>query len=110
MIDRAQMLKGLLDGCILEIIARGPSYGYQITMDLNAAGFTELHEGSVYPVLIRLHKKGYLISQMRKSDLGPKRKYFEITEEGRTYLAAFKSLWSEISETVEMIMKGGRNE
>ena len=57
MFDRAQLLKGILEGSILKIISQGETYGYEITNDLNKAGFIELSEGSVYLVLIRLEKK-----------------------------------------------------
>ena len=107
MIDRAQLLKGLLAGCILKIIARGETYGYQITSDLNKSGFVELNEGSVYPVLIRLEKKGLVIAETKKSSLGPQRKYFRITPEGEAYLMSFAELWGEISSVVNGILKGG---
>jgi len=106
MIDKAQMLKGLLDGCILEIIAREETYGYKITEMLNDYGFNELNEGSVYPVLIRLEKKGYVISESKASPFGPKRKYFNLSKTGTEFLQAFKLLWSDISSTVNTIMKG----
>lgn len=105
--DKAQLLKGLLEGCILQIIAREETYGYAITMALNTYGFNDLSEGSVYPVLMRLEKKGLVITESRKSDLGPKRKYFRLSTEGESYLAEFKDLWQDISTTVNQIMKGG---
>ncbi|SHI50039.1 transcriptional regulator, PadR family [Dethiosulfatibacter aminovorans DSM 17477] len=107
MVDRAQLLKGLLEGCILEIIQREETYGYKITSDLNDSGFKDLNEGSVYPVLIRLEKKGYIVSESKKSPLGPKRKYFTITDEGRGFLKSFKAVWKDISKVVDNIMKGG---
>lgn len=107
MIDRAQLLKGLLEGCILKIIAHGETYGYQITSDLNSSGFIELNEGSVYPVLIRLEKKGLVVSETKKSSLGPRRKYFRMTPEGEAYLKSFAQLWDEISSVVNEILKGG---
>jgi PadR family transcriptional regulator, regulatory protein PadR len=110
MIDRAQILKGLLEGVILEIIARGPTYGYEITMLLNDKGFHDLSEGSVYPVLIRLSKKGLLETEMRKSSLGPKRKYFNITKEGQRYLTEFVYIWHGISSAVNGILEGVTHE
>jgi len=106
MIDQAQLLKGLLEGCILEIISRGETYGYQITEDLNQFGLKSLNEGSVYPVLIRLQKKGLLYSESKASPLGPKRKYFFLTDEGQVYLEAFKEVWKDLSGVVTTIMKG----
>ena len=108
-IDKAQLLKGLLEGCILQIIRKEESYGYAITEALQSFGFTDLNEGSVYPVLIRLEKKGMITGESRKSDLGPKRKYFQISSLGREYLEDFKNLWDDVSLTVNTIMKGGEN-
>lgn len=108
--EKAQMLKGLLEGCILEIISKEETYGYVITEMLNSYGFDELNEGSVYPVLIRLEKKGYVNSETRKSDVGPRRKYFTISQEGEAFLAAFKRLWIDISGTVDKIMEGDQSE
>lgn len=110
MIDQAQILKGLLEGCILEVISRGETYGYQITEDLNQMGLPNLNEGSVYPVLIRLQKKGLVASESKKSPLGPKRKYFSLTEEGKAYLASFKTIWFELSEVISQLMKGEKHE
>lgn len=107
MIDRAQLLKGLLEGCILKIIAQDETYGYQITSELNKSGFLDLNEGSVYPVLIRLEKKGLVDSEIKKSSLGPRRKYFKMTSEGEAYLKSFTQLWDEISSVVDGILKGG---
>lgn len=100
------MLKGLLEGCILEIISRGETYGYKITEDLNQLGFTDLNEGSVYPVLMRLQKKNYVSTTMKKSSLGPKRKYFEMTPLGKEFLDQYKDTWFKISDVVNRILKG----
>jgi PadR family transcriptional regulator PadR len=107
MISRSQMLKGLLEGCILEIISHGETYGYEITEQLNSVGFKNLNEGSVYPVLIRLEKKNYVTSLSKDSPLGPKRKYFYINEAGLLFLTSFKEEWKEISGVVTTILKGG---
>ncbi len=108
--DKAQLLKGLLEGCILEVISQEETYGYAITEQLNEQGFTDLNEGSVYPVLIRLSKKGLVTSQSRKSELGPRRKYFQITDAGIEALSNFRNNWLEVSSTVNTILKGGGND
>ena len=107
MVDRAQILKGLLDGCILKVVSQGEAYGYRITSDLNASGFRELNEGSVYPSLLRLEKKGLVSAETKKSSIGPSRKYYSLTQEGESFLNEFSTIWSEVSETVGRIMKGG---
>ncbi|AIK37346.1 transcriptional regulator PadR-like family protein [Bacillus pseudomycoides] len=59
-----EMLKGSLEGCVLEIISRHETYGYEITRRLNELGFTEVVEGTVYTILVRLEKKK--LSEHRK--------------------------------------------
>lgn len=56
-----EMLKGVLEGCVLEIISRKETYGYEITRRLNALGFTDVVEGTVYTILIRLEKASWWI-------------------------------------------------
>ncbi len=107
MVDRAQILKGLLDGCILKVVSQGEAYGYRITGDLNASGFKELNEGSVYPSLLRLEKKGLICAETKKSSIGPSRKYYSLTADGERFLSEFAMIWVDIYETVERIMKGG---
>lgn len=99
------MLKGLLEGCILKIISADETYGYKITEALNAHGFTDLNEGSVYPVLMRLEKKGLINSVSKKSPKGPRRKYFSITIEGSQFLNEFNTLWQDVSTTVNQILE-----
>ncbi len=107
LLNKAQLLKGLLEGCILKIISQEETYGYVITEALNEYGFKDLNEGSIYPVLIRLEKKGYVTSESRKSELGPRRKYYKISPKGRDELESFGRLWEDISVTVNRILKGG---
>lgn len=103
--SKAQMLKGLLEGCILKVISAEETYGYKITEALNLYGFTDLNEGSVYPVLMRLEKNGLVSSESKKSPKGPRRKYFNITPEGTAFLHDFNTLWQDISKTVNQILE-----
>ena len=75
MID-SQMLKGVIDGVILKIIKDKRTYGYEIVEELKRKGFYNMTEGTVYPILLRLSKKGLIMGSYRKSDVGPKRKYY----------------------------------
>ena len=103
---KSQMLKGLLEGCVLQIISRGETYGYEITSVLTKNGFDFINEASVYTVLMRLSNKGLIDSETRKSLKGPKRKYFHITTEGQTFLNEFNSEWKSISKNITNILKG----
>lgn len=98
MANTTQILKGLLEGCILKIISEHETYGYEICERLISYGFQEVSEGSVYPILIRLEKKKLLYSKMNKSPLGPMRKYYYLTEDGRNELNEFITSWNQIKK------------
>lgn len=98
-----QLLKGVLDGCVLQIIAEKEIYGYELVQTLKQAGFTTIVGGTVYPLLQKLEKQELIKGELKPSPEGPDRKYFTITEAGEEYLAAFQLQWREIVETVERI-------
>lgn len=106
--DSTQMLKGILDGCILSIIEEGEIYGYELAEKLKSYGFTSFSEGTIYPLLLRMQKDGLLSSIQRKSTAGPKRKYYSLTQKGQDELAQFLIRWTEMKKSVETIInKGG---
>lgn len=107
MID-SQMLKGLIDGIILHIIKNKETYGYEIIEELKLNGFYNMTEGTVYPILTRLIKKGLILGTYRKSDIGPKRKYYYITDQGRDYLEAFYKSYDSLSQAMANILEKGR--
>lgn len=84
----SQMLKGTLEGCILAIIGRRETYGYEIAETLGSYGFGRIAEGTIYPLLLRLEKNGLVHTEYRASELGPKRKYYSLSEAGRRSLRA----------------------
>lgn len=98
--DTSQMLKGTLEGCILKIISASETYGYEISEKLKANGFPDISEGTIYPLLLRLEKNGCISATYKSSPLGPKRKYFTLTEEGHRELQAFWHRWLEIEKAV----------
>ena len=106
MANNAQMLKGLLEGCILKIVSDKETYGYEICEKLESYGFQEISEGSVYPILIRLEKRKLLYSVRRKSPLGPMRKYYYTTDEGQRELEAFILSWNEIKINIDNVLEG----
>lgn len=106
MANSTQILKGLLEGCILKIVSSHETYGYKICERLMAYGFKEISEGSVYPILIRLEKKKLLYSNMINSPLGPMRKYYYLTEDGINELEEFVSSWNKIKKNIDNILEG----
>jgi len=95
-----EMLKGVLEGCVLEIISRNETYGYEITRRLNALGFTDVVEGTVYTILIRLEKNKLVEITKKPSDMGPPRKFFAINDEGREELRKFWEKWEFLSSKI----------
>ena len=89
-----EMLKGVLEGCVLEIIGRGETYGYAITRRLNDLGFTDVVDGTTYTILLRLERNGLVRTEKRPSDLGPPRKFFTLNDAGRAELQRFWDRWS----------------
>ena len=99
--DLTEMLKGVLEGCVLEIINRGETYGYEITRRLNALGFTEVVEGTVYTILVRLEKNRLVDIDKRPSALGPPRKFFVLNDAGREELRKFWEKWEFVSSKLD---------
>ena len=106
--DRSQMMRGTLEGCILKIIRQRVTYGYEILEYLKQIGFTNIAEGTIYPLLLRLEKQGNIVAEMRPSPLGPRRKYYTITPAGEAYLAAFEVCWREMRGAMDRLEEGGQ--
>ena len=92
-----EMLKGVLEGCVLEIISRGETYGYEITRRLNTLGFADVVDGTVYTILVRLEKNGLVDINKQPSDMGPPRKFFTLNEAGRAELSNFWEKWEFVA-------------
>lgn len=104
MFEETQLLKGILEGCVLGIISKGETYGYEILITLEQYGFGTLGEGTLYPVLARLNKNGYIECRKEKSPQGPIRKYYSISETGQTYLEEFKKGYRKITSQADAIL------
>ncbi|WP_084372338.1 PadR family transcriptional regulator [Halalkalibacter krulwichiae] len=99
------MLKGILEGCILKIIAEKEVYGYELATKLHESGFSAVSEGSIYPLLIRMNKEGLIEGTLKKSSAGPNRKYYRITEKGEEELNDFIINWNELKTGVDQLLK-----
>lgn len=95
------MLKGVLEGCVLEIIGRGETYGYQITRTLNQLGFTDVVEGTVYTILVRLEKEGCVNTVKRPSDMGPPRKFYSLNAKGQKQKEIFWRKWQFLQGKID---------
>jgi PadR family transcriptional regulator PadR len=99
------MLKGTLEGCILKVIQSKETYGYEISQKLQQYGFSDISEGTIYPLLLRLEKNRYILAQYRDSAYGPKRKYFTITELGDKELQSFQENWLALEQAVDQLFR-----
>jgi PadR family transcriptional regulator PadR len=103
---RSQLLKGILDGCVLAVIEKEPVYGYELSKKLQEFGLSDISEGTIYPVLLRLQKNGLISGEMQPSESGPNRKYYYLTDEGKGALEIIASEWKQIVEPVNFLFKG----
>lgn len=108
--DKSQLMRGTLEGCIMKIISEKKTYGYEILVSLKNKGFDDISEGTIYPLLMRLEKQGSIKSALLPSPLGPKRKYYTMTENGILYLKSFEACWTKMSEAVRKIMNSSASE
>lgn len=104
---KSQLLKGILEGCILSIIKREPTYGYELSLKLQNYGLNDVSEGSIYPILLRLQKEKLIDGVMRESPSGPKRKYYHLTDSGEVALNEFIHHWNGIKSPVDRIIDRG---
>ncbi|MCQ2120142.1 MAG: PadR family transcriptional regulator [Bacteroidales bacterium] len=103
---RSQMRKGLLEYCILSILARKEAYSSAILDELKAANMLVV-EGTLYPLLIREKNQGLLSYRWEESPQGPPRKYYCLTEKGRAQLGEMDAAWKEIVESLDNIRNKG---
>jgi DNA-binding PadR family transcriptional regulator len=92
-----EMLKGVLEGCVLEIINRGETYGYEITQHLRGIGFTDVVEGTVYTITMRLEKHNLVNIEKKPSTKGPPRKFYTLNAAGQEQLKTFWRKWDFVS-------------
>ena len=98
-----EMLKGVLEGCIMEIISKEQTYGYEITKKLNEMGFSDVVEGTVYTILVRLEKKHFVMVEKKTSEFGPPRKFYKLTKQGKEQLNLFWQKWEFVSSKINAL-------
>ncbi|WP_054711613.1 PadR family transcriptional regulator [Bacillus sp. JCM 19041] len=102
-----QFKKGALDLCVLSLLAKDDYYGYQL-IQLVTNEFS-ISEGTIYPILRRLSKEGYLETYMQLSSEGPSRKYYQLTEAGKDHLKQLRVEWENLKRSVDyFVLKGDR--
>ncbi|MFJ6536052.1 PadR family transcriptional regulator [Paenarthrobacter sp. NPDC091711] len=103
-----EMLKGTLEGIVLALLTGKAAYGYEITTLLREQGFTEIAEGTVYALLVRIEQKGLVDVEKRPSEKGPPRKVYTLNTQGEKELNDFWNTWSFLSGRIEELRKEGK--
>ena len=103
----SEMLKGVLEGIVLEIISRDEIYGYEIMRRLTALGFEDIAEGTVYALLVRLERNRLVHITKKPSDIGPPRKFYTLNANGRAELASFWARWDFLSGRIQILRNSG---
>jgi PadR family transcriptional regulator PadR len=98
-----EMLKGTLEGIVLAILAVRPAYGYEITAGLRDEGFTDIVEGTVYALLVRIEQRGLVDVEKVPSEKGPPRKVYSLNAQGGEYLDEFWRTWSFLAERIAQL-------
>jgi PadR family transcriptional regulator, regulatory protein PadR len=102
---RAQWLRGVLELCVLALLAEHESYGYELAQSLEAAGLGEIQGGTLYPVLLRLQRTGLISATWRDGTAGPARKYYRTTPAGDATLRRTAADWQTFTGGVGRVLK-----
>lgn len=101
----AQLLHGVLDMCLLALIAHEPNYGYALASRLEEHGIAAGSESSIYPILRRLDRHELIAADLEPSDSGPARKVYHLTHQGRALLRAWVEDWQEVTDGVQGLLR-----
>ena len=101
----AQLRRGVLELCILSIIEREPTYGYQIVSEMAATRQLAAGGGTIYPLLRRLKRDGLVETTWEESAAGPPRQYYQLTAQGRARLCEMRGEWLGLVEAMQTHMR-----
>ena len=106
----AELKRGSIQLCLLALLNQGSKYGLQIISELKemSNGFFDLKEGTLYPALRRLEERGYLKSEWVERESGIPRRYYQITDKGKTILAEATGIWKDMIKGTEEVLRGGK--
>lgn len=103
-----EMLKGTLEGIVLAILSGRSAYGYEITAWLREQGFSDIAEGTIYALLIRVEQRGLVDVEKVPSEKGPPRKVYSLNAQGQAYLDEFWRTWGFLAQRLEQLREGGK--
>lgn len=106
-LEKTDLLQGTLDLLILKVVALGPIHGYGISQRIRQISkeVLQVQQGSLYPALHRLEKRGWLLADWGESDNGREAKFYRLSSLGRKQLAAEEKTWARLSSAVALILQ-----
>jgi PadR family transcriptional regulator, regulatory protein PadR len=106
-VDKSDLLQGTLDMLILKVVALGPIHGYGIAQRIRQVSkdVLQVQQGSLYPALHRLEKRGWLQADWGESDNGRQAKFYRLSARGRKQLAAEETNWQRLAQAVALILQ-----
>lgn len=105
-----QMRKGVAEYCVLSVLARKEAYGYEILTEISGHASLALKESTLYLLLGRLQKEGFVAMRMQKSAKGPPRRYFRLTRTGGARLGEMRAFWAGFQADVAALTDVGRGQ
>ncbi len=103
-----ELLKGTLEGIVLAILFGRPAHGYEITAWLREQGFTDIAEGTIYALLVRIEQRGLVDVAKVASEKGPPRKVYSLNARGQEYLDEFWQTWGFLAARLDQLQDGGK--
>lgn len=106
-LEKADLLQGTLDLLILKVVALGPVHGYGVSQRIRqiSDAVLQVQQGSLYPALHRLEKRGWIESDWGESDNGRQAKFYRLSDQGRKQLEAEEETWNRLSKAVALILQ-----
>lgn len=105
-LEKADLLQGTLDMLILKVVALGPAHGYGISQRIRQMSKEVLNvqQGSLYPALHRLEKRGWLVAEWGESENGREAKFYQLSRKGRRQLSKEEATWERLAEAIGLIL------
>ncbi len=107
LINKTQIMKGILEGCVLAVLSREKLYSQEIPKKLLEYKMSDVSDGTLFPLLLRLESDGLIESEKVPVPNGPARKYYRTTEKGLEELLKFREIWKSLDFSVNEILNGG---
>ena len=106
-LEKTDLLQGTLDLLILKVVALGPVHGYGISQRIRqiSSSVLQVQQGSLYPALHRLEKRGWLAAEWGESENGRQAKFYRLSTKGRKQLATEEETWNRLSKAVGLILR-----